>query len=351
MVAQERVLDDVLGFRDRAEHPVGDREQIRPQLVVSLHHCRRRNSTCACDVTEARRGFSASSFDRQKGENDASVCGRSERCDRRTSFLQLVERGHEVDRQLPLAGEVADRLSRPGRRADRARPARRGRGPAGPSRPPDPTRSSTRRPRCADLSDLKNPDKSFAATNRLRTDGTDYLLDAASRRGRPALHRAELHQLDETPARADRSGTRTTRSILRPRPRAQRHTPRAIEYLERAVSGSSDILWALWRCVTEISTSGNGLRARRSVSSGLVGNAGSFPIVGGGAGVWSFVHIEMSLARPCARFAWGTGDLQHHRRRAGAGVEVAAGACGLYGAQPPRQALARRLAAVMAASR
>ena len=39
VVAQERVLDDVLRLGDRAEHPVGDREQIRPQLVVSLHHC------------------------------------------------------------------------------------------------------------------------------------------------------------------------------------------------------------------------------------------------------------------------------------------------------------------------
>jgi hypothetical protein len=33
MHAQERFLDHVLGLGDTAEHPVGDRERDRPQLV------------------------------------------------------------------------------------------------------------------------------------------------------------------------------------------------------------------------------------------------------------------------------------------------------------------------------
>ena len=49
--------------------------------------------------------------------------------------------------------------------------------------------------------DLKHFDRTFAVTNQLRTRGTDYLLEAARARGRPAVHRAELHRLAEHPGR------------------------------------------------------------------------------------------------------------------------------------------------------
>jgi hypothetical protein len=37
LVAKEGVLDDVLRFGNRSEHPVGDREQVGTQLLVTLH--------------------------------------------------------------------------------------------------------------------------------------------------------------------------------------------------------------------------------------------------------------------------------------------------------------------------
>ena len=37
VITEERLLHDVLGVRDRAEHAVGDREQVRPQLLLRLH--------------------------------------------------------------------------------------------------------------------------------------------------------------------------------------------------------------------------------------------------------------------------------------------------------------------------
>ena len=37
VVAEERLLHDVLGVRDRPEHPVGDREQVRAQLLLGFH--------------------------------------------------------------------------------------------------------------------------------------------------------------------------------------------------------------------------------------------------------------------------------------------------------------------------
>ena len=36
MDAQQRLLDDVLGLGDAAEHPVGDPEGQRPQLIEQL---------------------------------------------------------------------------------------------------------------------------------------------------------------------------------------------------------------------------------------------------------------------------------------------------------------------------
>jgi hypothetical protein len=32
--AEQRLLDDVLRVRDASDHPVGDREEQRPELVV-----------------------------------------------------------------------------------------------------------------------------------------------------------------------------------------------------------------------------------------------------------------------------------------------------------------------------
>jgi hypothetical protein len=37
VVAEEGLLHDVLGVSDRPEHPVRDREQVRPQLLLPLH--------------------------------------------------------------------------------------------------------------------------------------------------------------------------------------------------------------------------------------------------------------------------------------------------------------------------
>ena len=36
MEAEQRLLDDVLGLRDAAQHPVGDRERDRPHLLEQL---------------------------------------------------------------------------------------------------------------------------------------------------------------------------------------------------------------------------------------------------------------------------------------------------------------------------
>jgi nucleoside-diphosphate-sugar epimerase len=134
--------------------------------------------------------------------------------------------------------------------------------------------------------DLRHFDRDFALTNRLRTEGTDYLLSAGqavgvrrfvaqsaiygfyARTGGPV--KSEEDPLDPSP------------------PRESRESLAAIRHLEQRVLG------AQW-------TEGIVLRYGAFYGPGTSMAPGSeqfdlirkrkFPLVGNGAGVWSFVHI------------------------------------------------------------
>jgi nucleoside-diphosphate-sugar epimerase len=135
--------------------------------------------------------------------------------------------------------------------------------------------------------DLRNFDSGFAATNRLRTEGTDHLLAAAraagarrfiaqsfagwtyAREGAPV--KAEEDPLDPDP------------------PPSYRRTLAAIRHLESAVTGETGLgaivlrYGSFYGPCTAISEHGwmvEGIRRRR------------IPIAGGGGGVWSFAHID-----------------------------------------------------------
>jgi hypothetical protein len=64
VVAEVRLLDDVLGLGDRPEHPVGDRKEVRSKLLT-LHHSERRAERASCDTVTATRSAS-SPFERGK---------------------------------------------------------------------------------------------------------------------------------------------------------------------------------------------------------------------------------------------------------------------------------------------
>ncbi len=137
------------------------------------------------------------------------------------------------------------------------------------------------------LTDSRHPDRAFALTDRLRTEATDHLLAAArvvgvrrfvaqsyagwrfARRGGPVM-------TEEDPL--DLSLPQKLRGMLD-----------AIRHLEDAVTG------ALW---TEglVLRYGNFYGPGTSMAQGgehfeMIGKR-KFPVVGSGAGVWSFVHIE-----------------------------------------------------------
>lgn len=133
----------------------------------------------------------------------------------------------------------------------------------------------------------KKFDVEFAETNRLRTEGTDTLLAAARAVGArrfiaqsytswPNERRGSWVKAEDDPL-TDDPGKEARRSI------------RAIQYVEKAVTEATDLdglvmrYGAFYGPDTSMSRTGSMadmIRKRR------------FPVVGGGTGVWSFVHID-----------------------------------------------------------
>lgn len=145
------------------------------------------------------------------------------------------------------------------------------------------------------FTDFRRFDEGFAATNRLRTEATDNLLAgmrelevrrlvAQSFAGWPHARiggpvKTEDDPLDQDP------------------PEALRRTLEAIRYLERAVLETDGVEGTVLRYGgfygpgTSLGVGGfqlEGVRHRR------------FPIVGGGTGVWSFIHIDDAAAATVA---------------------------------------------------
>jgi 2-alkyl-3-oxoalkanoate reductase len=135
----------------------------------------------------------------------------------------------------------------------------------------------------ADLRDFKHFDRSFAQTNRLRTEGTDNLLAAA----REAGVRRYVSQ-SYASARYERAGgpVKTEDDPLEPNPvPAMRETYAAMRYLDETVAAAGGI--AL-RYGGFYGAANDGMvepvRKRR------------FPIVGDGGGVSSHIHLDDAAA-------------------------------------------------------
>jgi nucleoside-diphosphate-sugar epimerase len=135
--------------------------------------------------------------------------------------------------------------------------------------------------------DLRRFDRSFALTNRLRTEATDHLL-AAGRTAGVTRFVAQSYA-GWTFARVG-GPVKTEDDPLDPTPaRVMRQTLDAIRHLEDAVLGADWTEGVVLRYGgrygpgTSMAADGEHLeqiRRRR------------FPVVGSGAGVWSFIHVE-----------------------------------------------------------
>jgi nucleoside-diphosphate-sugar epimerase len=135
--------------------------------------------------------------------------------------------------------------------------------------------------------DMRHFDRMFAMTNRLRTEATDHLLAAARAVG---TRRFIAQSYAGWPAARTGAPVQGESAPFDPHPAAEmRESLEAIRYLEDAVTGADWIEGVVLRYGgfygpgTGMSAEGDQLEMIRKRK---------FPVVGDGAGVWSFVHIE-----------------------------------------------------------
>ena len=148
--------------------------------------------------------------------------------------------------------------------------------------------------------DLRHFDRSFALTNRLRTEGTDNLLAA----GRASGVRSFVAQSYASWPYARTGGpVKTEQDPLDPSPaREMRESMKAIAHLEAAVVGADWTVGivlrygALYGPGTSLAPGGEQLEMVRRRK---------YPVVGNGAGVWSFVHVADAAEATVAALQYG----------------------------------------------
>ncbi len=135
----------------------------------------------------------------------------------------------------------------------------------------------------AGLSDFKHLDRSFAQTNRLRTDGTDALLAAAREVG---VGRFVAQSFANHMYARQGGPVKTEDDPLDPTPvPAMRQTNAATRHLEEAVTDADGIALRYGNFYGDPDDAlVEAVRTRK------------FPIVGDGGGVWSFVHLYDAAA-------------------------------------------------------
>jgi nucleoside-diphosphate-sugar epimerase len=136
--------------------------------------------------------------------------------------------------------------------------------------------------------DFRKFEKSFELTNRLRTEGTDNLLEAAHTAG--VTHFVAQSYAGWPYARTG-GLVKDERDPLDPHPAPQtRAALEAIRHVETAVTKARGIVLrygGFYGPGTGLEPDGEQLEAVRKRK---------FPLIGGGRGVWSFVHIDDAAA-------------------------------------------------------
>jgi 2-alkyl-3-oxoalkanoate reductase len=134
---------------------------------------------------------------------------------------------------------------------------------------------------------LRRFDREFATTNALRTSGTDHLLTAAAAAG---ARRFVAQSYTGWPNLRAGGPVKTEEDSLDPDPpAAQRRTLQAICHVERAVLNSPPLEPVVLRY-------GSFYGPGASEEFVAMVRKRKLPIAGGGAGVWSFIHIDDAAA-------------------------------------------------------
>jgi nucleoside-diphosphate-sugar epimerase len=154
----------------------------------------------------------------------------------------------------------------------------------------------------AGLADMRRVERSFAQTNRLRTEGTDNLLAAARASG---VERVIAQSYTGWPYARVGGPVKTEEDPLDPDPPKQlRTTLAAIRQLESVVTEAGGVALrygGFYGPGTGMAPGGEQWEAVRRRK---------FPLVGDGGGVWSFVHVEDAAAATLAALErWTPGEL------------------------------------------
>jgi nucleoside-diphosphate-sugar epimerase len=154
--------------------------------------------------------------------------------------------------------------------------------------------------------DLRHFERTFAETNRLRTESTDHLLEGAraagarrfiaqSYAGWPFAREGGPVKDEDAPLATDA-------------PEQVRSTIDAIVYLERVVTTATDLEGIALRY-------GGFYGPGTSIAPGEAQvemiRKRRFPIVGNGAGVWSFIHIDDAASATAAALERGRPGVYH----------------------------------------
>ena len=151
----------------------------------------------------------------------------------------------------------------------------------------------------AAVTDLRHFDRAFATTNRLRTQGTDFLLAAAREAGVSRLIAQSF--CGWTYGRSGES-VKTEADALDPDPPEElRRTLEAIQYLEGAVTSSENPEGIVLRYGSFYGPD-TGMLSRAMIDQL---QRRRVPLIGGGGGRWSFIHVDDAAAATVAAIERG----------------------------------------------
>ena len=157
------------------------------------------------------------------------------------------------------------------------------------------------------LRDMRNPDRFGAMTNHLRTEGTDHLLAAGRAVG---IRRFIAQSIVSIGTYARTGGPIKTEDdpLDLDLPAKGRSGADALRYLEDAVTG---IDWAEGVVLRygAFYGPGTGISADPEALLTKAIRKRRFPIIGGGGGVWSFIHLEDAASATLAALDNGGAEI------------------------------------------
>ncbi|HET6877771.1 MAG TPA: NAD(P)-dependent oxidoreductase [Jatrophihabitans sp.] len=179
----------------------------------------------------------------------------------------------------------------------------------------------------AGMSDLKHFDRTFAATNRLRTEGTDHLLAAARATG---VRRFVAQSYTGWTNAREGGPVKNEDDPLDPDPPAQqRASLAAIRHVEQAVTAAP--------LESVVLRYGTFYGAGASTELFELVRRRRLPIVGDGGAIWSWIHVDDAAAATVAALELGDGIYNVVDYDPAPVREILTFVAELIGAKPPRR--------------